>query len=173
MAITFYDKQEAREYAQAKEDEGYVTSISEPSERVWKVHLWKKGHRKHSEQELIDKGIPPEHIISYYLPKESKGFEIGIKPEDLAPSHILTAHELAHQKLHHTLTPYDKMHIEEAIKQEEEAWELAAQSLKNSGEWNKEAKEIATRNLASYYNWRTEGDKEENYRNARDFINNL
>lgn len=182
MPITFYDGQEAKKYSREKKEEGYMTLIAKPQEGTWKVYLLKKGHRKESEKELIKKGIKPEHIISYFRPFESSGFDISLEPKieltsEPIPPHILAAHELAHQKLHHSAELRD---TEGEIKQEEEAWNLAAQYLKSGNEWNKEAKEIASHNLASYYHRQRVGKEEitsetgeEDLEKARTFIENL
>jgi hypothetical protein len=104
-------------------------------------------------------GIPPEHIIYYARPRSVHPFALSIHPLseyrstkgeiEKVPAHILFAHELGHQTGRHEI--FARKSSEEIIKQEEEAWEIAAGKLKKAGEWTDENKEIAAQQLRSYY----------------------
>jgi hypothetical protein len=188
MPISFDSQQEANEYAKQKQDEGYAVQIIKYNNK-YNTYLLAKGYRKKSEKELIESGIPNEHIIYYNRPidslNEENPFGLSIKPEvdsqgrTISP-HVLLSHELAHQKLKHSSVT----NIHDTIKQEEDAWKLASEKLKSAGEWNEKEKEDAIISLASYYHalYQKEDkndkgiiteNRNEDIEKARSFINSL
>jgi len=117
----------------------------------------------------LPKGIPPEHVVMLTKPPQEERIEFGLYLHgDVLPSgeealpHVRIAHELGHQKMKHRRPggyiggPEDRDRI---IREEKEAWEVAARDLYLAGEWNDAAKRQATAVLALYMKDRLQAER--------------
>lgn len=187
MGILFEDKIEAQEYQKMMRDDGITTKLvkahygQERKQYYEVIRIGSTEEGKRAKRMTKEFNIPPEHIITYY--ENPTKFALQTNPKvrihkEKVPTHILFAHELAHQQLDHVNKFADNEESytkEEKIQREKEAWQIAINNLKKAGEWDEEAKKIAVLALASYYEGNTERGEteqlsEDSIREAANFI---